>query len=174
MSSPAVKVAVLGAGSWGTALASLIARHGQPTILWGRDAAVAEAIDQRHENPRYLPGIPLPDALRATTDLASAVREADLELHELLSGIEDRTARAVSRAERALLAALDGSCRTPIGGHARLLPGGELHLTGLVARPDGSFLLKRSLHGAAGDAERIGRELGESLRADSPADIFIS
>jgi len=101
------------------------------------------------------------------------VRAADTELHELLSGIEDRAARAVSRAERALLAALDGSCRTPIGGHGRLLPNGELHLTGLVARPDGSFLLKRSLHGAAADAERLGRELGEGLRADSPADIFI-
>jgi len=101
------------------------------------------------------------------------VRAADTELHELLSGIEDRAARAVSRAERALLAALDGSCRTPIGGHGRLLPNGELHLTGLVARPDGSFLLKRSLHGAATDAERLGRELGEGLRADSPADIFI-
>jgi len=80
MSSPTVRVAVLGAGSWGTALASLIARHGHPTILWGRDAAVAEAIDQRHENPRYLPGIPLPDALRATTDLAAAVYGADLVL----------------------------------------------------------------------------------------------
>ncbi|WP_245906184.1 hydroxymethylbilane synthase [Teichococcus aestuarii] len=101
------------------------------------------------------------------------VRAADEELHELLSGIEDRSARAVSRAERALLAALDGSCRTPIGGHARLLPNGELHLTGLVARPDGSFLLKRSIHGAAADAGRLGRELGEGLRADSPADIFI-
>ena len=44
---------------------------------------------------------------------------------------------AESTAERALLAALDGSCHTPIGGHARLLPGGELQLTGLVARPDG-------------------------------------
>ena len=80
MSSPTVRVAVLGAGSWGTALASLIARHGHPTILWGRDAAVAEAIDRRHENPRYLPGIPLPASLRATTDLAAAVREADLVL----------------------------------------------------------------------------------------------
>ncbi|WP_207553688.1 hydroxymethylbilane synthase [Teichococcus deserti] len=100
------------------------------------------------------------------------VREADTELHELLSGIEDRSARAVSRAERAMLAALDGSCRTPIGGHARILPTGELHLTGLIARPDGSFLLKRSLHGATADAERLGRELGDSLRADSPADIF--
>ena len=99
-------------------------------------------------------------------------RAADEGLLDLLAGIEDAEARAVSRAERALLAALDGSCRTPIGGHARLLPNGMLHLTGLVARPDGSFLLKRSLHGTAADAGRIGRELGQGLRADSPADIF--
>jgi len=100
------------------------------------------------------------------------VRAADEDLRELLAAIEDAEAKAVSTAERALLAALDGSCRTPIGGHARLLPTGELHLTGLVARADGSFLLKRSLHGAAADALRLGRELGDSLRADSPADIF--
>jgi hydroxymethylbilane synthase len=100
------------------------------------------------------------------------VRAADVELCELLSAVEDREARAVSRAERGLLAALDGSCRTPIGGHARLMPDGRLHLTGLVARPDGSFLLKRSAHAAAADADRLGRELGEGLRADSPVDIF--
>ena len=100
------------------------------------------------------------------------VRADDVELLELLSAVEDREAKAVSTAERALLAALDGSCRTPIGGHARLLPDGRLHLTGLVARPDGSFLLKRSLHGALSDAARIGRELGEGLRRDSPVDIF--
>ena len=73
---------------------------------------------------------------------------------------------------RALLAALDGSCRTPIGGYARLLPDGRLHLTGLVARPDGSFLLKRSVHGPATDSARLGAELGGELRADSPRDIF--
>jgi hydroxymethylbilane synthase len=100
------------------------------------------------------------------------VRGDDVELLDLLSAIEDREAAAVSAAERALLAALDGSCRTPIGGHARLLPDGRLHLTGLIARADGSFLLKRSLHGNASDAARIGRDLGESLRRDSPADIF--
>jgi hydroxymethylbilane synthase len=99
-------------------------------------------------------------------------RADDVELRELLSGIEDREAAAVSKAERALLAALDGSCRTPIGGHARLLPDGALRLTGLVAREDGSFLLKREVEGAAGDAARIGAALGEELRADSPADIF--
>ncbi|MDV0440170.1 NAD(P)H-dependent glycerol-3-phosphate dehydrogenase [Xanthomonas sacchari] len=71
------KIAVLGAGSWGTALASLTARHGYPTVLWGRDAVVAEAIAQRHENPRYLPGIALPEGLQATTDLAAAIDGAD-------------------------------------------------------------------------------------------------
>ncbi len=100
------------------------------------------------------------------------VRADDTELLELLAAIEDGEAAAVASAERALLAALDGSCRTPIGGHARLLPGGGLLLVGLVAREDGSFLLKRSLSGPAAEAARIGTELGRSLRADSPPDIF--
>jgi hydroxymethylbilane synthase len=81
------------------------------------------------------------------------VREADTELLSLLSGIEDPEAKAVSTAERALLNALDGSCRTPIGGYARILEDGSLHLTGLVAREDGSFLLKRTAIGAAKDAD---------------------
>jgi hydroxymethylbilane synthase len=100
------------------------------------------------------------------------VRESDTELLELLSGIEDPEARAVSTAERAMLAFLDGSCRTPIGGHARLLPDGRLHLTGLVAREDGSFLVKRSIVGALAEAAAIGAELGAELRADCPADVF--
>ena len=90
----------------------------------------------------------------------------------MLAAVEDPAARAVATAERALLAALDGSCRTPIGGYARRLTDGTLHLTGLVARADGSFLLVRALEGSVADAERLGRELGDSLRADSPADVF--
>ncbi|MCS3748536.1 glycerol-3-phosphate dehydrogenase (NAD(P)+) [Xanthomonas arboricola] len=77
MSDSTRKIAVLGAGSWGTALAALLARHGHPTVLWGRDAAMVEAIDRTHENVRYLPGIPLPETLRATTDLQAAVADAD-------------------------------------------------------------------------------------------------
>ena len=73
-------VAVLGAGSWGTALAALIARHGHRVVLWGRDAAVVEAIDRRHENPHYLPGIALPESLRTSTDLAAVMRGTDLVL----------------------------------------------------------------------------------------------
>ena len=100
------------------------------------------------------------------------VRASDLALLEMMSGIGDPQAKSIAIAERALLAELDGSCRTPIGGHARLLGDGSLRLTGLVARPDGSFLLKRSLQGSIADAARIGVELAQSLRADSPRDIF--
>jgi hydroxymethylbilane synthase len=100
------------------------------------------------------------------------VRAGDTDLRALLAGIEDKEARAVATAERAMLAALDGSCRTPIGGYARLLPSGELHLTGLVARTDGTFLLRRSAQGPMAEAARIGRELGVGLKADSPPDVF--
>jgi hydroxymethylbilane synthase len=100
------------------------------------------------------------------------VRADDVELRELLSLIEDAQSAIASRAERALLAELDGSCRTPIGGHATLRPDGDVELTGLIARADGSFLLKRRLVGAPADAARLGRELGESLRRDAPADVL--
>jgi hydroxymethylbilane synthase len=100
-------------------------------------------------------------------------REEDAELLELLHAIEDAEARVVATAERALLGSLDGSCRTPIGAHARLLPDGTVRLTGLVARPDGSFVLKRTVRGGAKDAGRLGRELGEGLRRDSPADVLV-
>jgi hydroxymethylbilane synthase len=100
------------------------------------------------------------------------VRADDTELHELLAAIEDPEARAVSSAERALLAALDGSCRTPIGGHARLMDNGRVRLTGLVARADGSFLLRRTEEADAADAVRLGDALGQALRRDSPADLF--
>ncbi|MCL7715789.1 NAD(P)H-dependent glycerol-3-phosphate dehydrogenase [Stenotrophomonas mori] len=92
----AEKIAVLGAGSWGTALASLLARHGHPTLLWGRDAAVIEAIDRRHENPRYLPGIPLPDSLRASTDLADTLAGARWILVVVPSHAFTETVRALA------------------------------------------------------------------------------
>lgn len=100
------------------------------------------------------------------------LRADDVELRELLAGITDPEAQVTGTAERALLGALDGSCQTPIGAYASLSGAGRLHLTGLVARPDGSFLLRRSLEGMAADAQRIGAELGAALRADSPADLF--
>ena len=100
------------------------------------------------------------------------VRAGDTEIQNLLGAIEDKAARVMATAERALLGALDGSCRTPIGAHAQLHPDGGMRLTGLVAREDGSFVLKRHLDCMQSDAARAGQALGDELRADSPRDIF--
>lgn len=75
-----MKVAVVGGGAWGTALASVSARNGTPTVLYARDPGVVEAIERTHENPRYLPGIALPSALRASCDLADALDGAEIVL----------------------------------------------------------------------------------------------
>ncbi|HVD78098.1 MAG TPA: 2-dehydropantoate 2-reductase N-terminal domain-containing protein, partial [Vicinamibacteria bacterium] len=71
-----MNLAVLGGGSWGTALAAQLCRARHPVRLWLRDAGVAEDINQQHRNRAYLPGIELPAELSATTDLAEAVSGA--------------------------------------------------------------------------------------------------
>jgi glycerol-3-phosphate dehydrogenase (NAD(P)+) len=94
-------VAVLGAGSWGTALAALLARHGYPTTLWGRDAERVRAIGERHENARYLPGVALPESLRTTGDIAAAVAGAQWILVVTPSHAFNETLRALAPHRRA-------------------------------------------------------------------------
>ena len=94
-------VAVLGSGSWGTALATLIARNGHATTIWGRDAAQVASIRDRHENTRYLPGIPLPESLAATGDLGAAVAGADLVLVVTPSHAFNETLHALAPHRRA-------------------------------------------------------------------------
>ena len=101
MTDASIAVAVLGAGSWGTALASLLARNGHRTVIWGRDAEQVRAINERHENTRYLPGIPLPDSLRASTDLPATVRAADVVLVVTPSHAFGETVRALAPHRRA-------------------------------------------------------------------------
>ena len=76
----ALRVAVLGAGSWGTALAAQSARNGLATTLWGRDAAQLDAMRTTHRNARYLPDLELPATLNYSDDLAGSVASADLVL----------------------------------------------------------------------------------------------
>ncbi|MCW8806978.1 MAG: NAD(P)-dependent glycerol-3-phosphate dehydrogenase [Rhodanobacter sp.] len=73
-------LAILGAGSWGTALAALTARNGVPTRLWGRDPQALAAMAQGRRNRRYLPDIELPSELVYESDLATAVRGAGIVL----------------------------------------------------------------------------------------------
>ncbi|MFZ2176552.1 MAG: NAD(P)H-dependent glycerol-3-phosphate dehydrogenase [Rhodococcus sp. (in: high G+C Gram-positive bacteria)] len=72
------KAAVLGAGSWGTAFAKVLADAGTDVTVWARRSEVAESIAQRHENADYLPGIALPPSLTATDDARVALADADI------------------------------------------------------------------------------------------------
>ncbi len=74
------KVAVLGAGSWGTALAKVLADNGHDVTMWSRpiDAEIVNEINTQHTNKRYLKDLVLPESIQATTDLEQVVREHDI------------------------------------------------------------------------------------------------
>lgn len=72
------RVAVLGTGSWGTAFSMVLADAGADVVLWGRRSEIVTAIAKDHENPDYLPGIPLPETVAATADPAEALLGAEI------------------------------------------------------------------------------------------------
>jgi len=75
-----VHTAVIGAGAWGTALAWSLAERGKPVTLWAHSPEVANVINRSRENRIYLPGVALPENLRATSGMAEAARGAQLVL----------------------------------------------------------------------------------------------
>ncbi|WP_128253146.1 NAD(P)H-dependent glycerol-3-phosphate dehydrogenase [Falsirhodobacter deserti] len=77
---PFDRIAVIGGGAWGTALASVAARAGRETRLWMRDAELASEIATTHRNSRYLGKIGLPHAIRPMTDMAAALKDAEAVL----------------------------------------------------------------------------------------------
>jgi glycerol-3-phosphate dehydrogenase (NAD(P)+) len=74
------RLAVIGAGAWGTTLAIVAGRAGSSPVLWARDAAVVASVTEQHENPFYLPGIALDPSIVATGDIDMAVAAADAVL----------------------------------------------------------------------------------------------
>jgi hydroxymethylbilane synthase len=119
----------------------------------------AEVVTQVIEPDAMLPAV-------AQGAVAITCRAGDDRVLELLAAINHAPTLARVTAERAMLEALDGSCRTPIGGLARLSEDGtEMTLQGLVARGDGSALHRAERRGPAADAHRLGRDLGEQLKA---------
>ncbi len=74
------RISVFGAGSWGTALAALLARNGADTLLWGRDPAAMAKMAECAVNTRYLPDIPLPKSLHYSSDLDQACQHGELLL----------------------------------------------------------------------------------------------
>ncbi|MBV8494960.1 MAG: NAD(P)-binding domain-containing protein, partial [Alphaproteobacteria bacterium] len=88
------RIAVIGGGAWGTALALVAARTGTSVVLWARDPAIADAINRDHENPVYLPAIALDRAIAATTEAETALVGAEAALlvvpAQFMRGVLDR------------------------------------------------------------------------------------
>jgi len=98
-------------------------------------------------------------------------RRGDARAERWLAAIDDPATSACARAERALLAALDGSCRTPIAALAEIAEG-RLRLRARIVQPDGALQHDAERLGAAADAERLGREAGAELRSAAGPGFF--
>jgi hydroxymethylbilane synthase len=98
-------------------------------------------------------------------------RENDPATRALVGRINHTDTLTAIRAERAFLAVLDGSCKTPIAGHARI-DGGRLSFRGLVAKPDGSAFFEASRAGATSDAAALGEDAANELKRRAGADFF--
>ncbi len=113
-------------------------------------------------------GTPVPEAemLPAVGQGAVCIecRVDDARMIGWLAAINHAATATCVTAEHAMLAVLDGSCRTPIAGHAILDTDGSLYLRGLIAKPDGSELIATERRGPPADAEAMGREAGDELK----------
>jgi hydroxymethylbilane synthase len=103
--------------------------------------------------------------------IAIESRIGDREAEQMLAPIHDVPTGQALACERAFLAALDGSCRTPIAGYAAVA-GEKISFNGLIITPDGRTEHRITASGAASDAARIGSEAGENIRAKAGKAFF--
>jgi hydroxymethylbilane synthase len=142
----------------GVADATLLALAGLKRLgLAGQAAAVLDTDD-------FLPAV-------GQGAIAIETREDDGNARALFEKISHAPTAAALAAERAFLTVLDGSCRTPIGGHARIA-GGRLFFRGIIIAPDGSRSFETTREGGVADGEALGADAGNELRARGGSDFF--
>jgi hydroxymethylbilane synthase len=154
-------------GNVGTRLEKLAAGEVDATLLAVaglKRLGMADAIGAVLEPADFLPAV-------AQGAVGIERRAGDAQTAALLAPLNDGPTTLCVTAERAMLAALDGTCRTPIGGLATL-DGGRISLDGLLAWPDGSGLQRFAQAGDSADAEAIGTEVGRELRRRAGPKFF--
>ncbi|KJF71888.1 hydroxymethylbilane synthase [Agrobacterium arsenijevicii] len=150
-----------------TRLRKLAEGHADATLLafaglkrLGKENVPTEILD-----PKEFPPAPAQGAICVES------RIGDTRMDELLAPINDRPTYDAVTCERAFLAVLDGSCRTPIAGYATC-HGEELHFSGLILTPDGQTSHGVEISGPRRDAEALGRKAGEEVRAKAGSNFF--
>lgn len=164
-------IGVLGAGSWGTALAILLARNGLEVRLWGREQEI-ERLSADRENKQYLPGIAFPDTLIPDTDLKNVVNCDEVlvvvpshAFHEVLTAIAAiRPLQSLSWATKGL----DPTTRRPLNSDAeKLFPGAEL---AVISGPTFAIEVAQGLPTAvtaASNSEDYANRLAAVLKGDT-------
>ncbi|MBF5041436.1 hydroxymethylbilane synthase [Aggregicoccus sp. 17bor-14] len=126
----------------------------------GLEAEITEVLSAERSLPAVGQGV-----------LAIECREADARVRALLAPLEDPVTRTAVSAERALLARLEGGCTVPLAGYATV-EAGEVHLRGLVGRPDGSRVVRGERRGPASEAAALGEALAEELLGRGAGEIL--
>jgi hydroxymethylbilane synthase len=126
----------------------------------GREAAATAVLDV----DTFLPAV-------GQGAVGIEARSADIRTHEMLAGINDAETLAAVCTERAFLAVLDGSCRTPIAGHARIL-GDRVVFRGMVLRPDGTEVHETTCKGAVQDGPLLAAEAARELKGRTAPGFF--
>merc|ERR1719353_491242 len=98
-------------------------------------------------------------------------REGDTKILRYLDALNDPDTKVCVDCERAFLAALDGNCRTPIAGQAKIVDG-EVVFKGLIAKPDGSIIFRTERRGPPAEAVAMGTSAGEELKAQCGNDAL--
>ena len=142
----------------GVADATLLALAGLNRL--GRGAAATAILDV----DSFLPAV-------GQGAIGIETRADDRRTRDLLAAIDDPDTLTAIGAERAFLAVLDGSCRTPIAGHARIAAG-TVAFRGLILRPDGSEALDTARTGPIAEAVRLGADAGRELKSRAAPDFF--
>jgi hydroxymethylbilane synthase len=159
---PDVEVVTL-RGNVGTRIAKLEAGAVDATLLalaGLRRLGLADAATALLSVDEFLPAV-------GQGIVAMEIREDDATTRAYLARIDDQAASIALSAERGFLAVLDGSCRSPIAGHATVA-GGEVCFRGMILRPDGSEVLECQRLGGPAEAEALGRDAGSELRGRAP------
>lgn len=141
-----MRAAVVGAGSWGTTLANLLARKGYQVVIWAYEPEVVASINERHHNALYLPDVPLARSIRASEDLAVVVAGADVVVSatpsHVVREIGGRIADALSGGRRPIVVSVSkgletNSLKAMTDVLAEVMPGARL-----VALSGPSFALE--------------------------------
>jgi hydroxymethylbilane synthase len=130
----------------------------------GREAAATAVL----EIDQFLPAV-------GQGAVGIEARAADARTRDLLAKINHAETLAAVETERAFLAELDGSCRTPIAGHARIvggIPGGSVVFTGMILRPDGSEVHETQCKGAVADGALLGADAARELKGRAASGFF--